>query len=163
MDKPQRTPSDATWREVNELFGDEIFAFWKKWLEYEDQCVVNLDNASRLYTSLLDLKLALADAILNGWNYRTKPLTIEEIEESKARRKEYIRSLREEASDKRWTIYVRDGFKCRHCGSQWNLSIDHITPISKGGWSDDENLQTLCRSCNSKKKDRTDVKTEVPQ
>ena len=43
--------------------------------------------------------------------------------------------------------------KCLCCGSENNLSIDHIIPINKGGENKLGNLQTLCKSCNSKKSD----------
>lgn len=51
-------------------------------------------------------------------------------------------------------IAARDGAQCAHCGEEDNLSIDHIRPISKGGSDDLDNLQILCRSCNSRKGDR---------
>lgn len=50
-------------------------------------------------------------------------------------------------------IYQRDNYQCLHCYSFDNLSIDHIWPHSKGGLDIYENLQTLCRSCNSSKND----------
>lgn len=50
----------------------------------------------------------------------------------------------------RLAVYKRDGFKCVRCGCS-DLTIDHIIPIAKGGTNEDNNLQTLCRSCNSKK------------
>lgn len=48
-------------------------------------------------------------------------------------------------------VFQRDGFKCQHCGSGDHLSADHILPESRGGPTIFRNLQTLCRSCNSKK------------
>lgn len=54
----------------------------------------------------------------------------------------------------RSTIFARDGHKCRICGASDNLVLDHITPISKGGSDETSNLQTLCWSCNSRKRDR---------
>ena len=51
----------------------------------------------------------------------------------------------------RWEIWERDNFTCRNCGSRRRLSIDHIIPVSKGGQTIKENLQTLCTSCNIKK------------
>ncbi len=52
----------------------------------------------------------------------------------------------------RFSIYDRDGHRCRKCGRFTNdLEIDHIIPISKGGKSTYDNLQTLCRSCNQQK------------
>jgi hypothetical protein len=40
---------------------------------------------------------------------------------------------------------------CLKCGSSYNLTVDHIVPVSKGGGDDRSNLQCLCRSCNSRK------------
>jgi ribosomal protein S27E len=44
-------------------------------------------------------------------------------------------------------------FQCNFCGEkeEKKLTIDHIKPVSKGGTDDLNNLQILCRSCNSKK------------
>lgn len=54
----------------------------------------------------------------------------------------------------REAVMQRDGFRCRQCGSDDNLTLDHIVPQSKGGSHAEENLQVLCRSCNSAKKNR---------
>ncbi len=54
----------------------------------------------------------------------------------------------------RFQIYARDGYKCKICGQDdeyKNLEIDHIKPISKGGKSTPDNLQTLCKNCNKSK------------
>ena len=51
----------------------------------------------------------------------------------------------------RWQVFERDNFTCQKCGSRQFLSADHIIPESKGGPTILENLQTLCRSCNSRK------------
>ena len=48
-------------------------------------------------------------------------------------------------------VIVRDGGRCRDCYSAVNLQIDHIVPLSKGGSSEESNLQTLCRRCNRRK------------
>lgn len=53
----------------------------------------------------------------------------------------------------RWEMWERDNFTCKLCGSHKFLTIDHIIPVSKGGQTTKENLQTLCRNCNSKKSD----------
>ncbi|EHU2375549.1 HNH endonuclease [Acinetobacter baumannii] len=51
----------------------------------------------------------------------------------------------------RLQVYERDGFKCVTCGTQKNLTLDHIKPEIKGGDTSFENLQTMCKSCNSSK------------
>lgn len=51
-------------------------------------------------------------------------------------------------------IYERDGNRCLNCGSTDNLSIDHIIPLSKGGKTIIQNLQTLCLTCNLRKGNR---------
>jgi hypothetical protein len=51
----------------------------------------------------------------------------------------------------RLAVYSRDGNSCRHCGSEGDLSIDHVVPWSRGGAHAIENFQTLCRPCNSRK------------
>ena len=62
------------------------------------------------------------------------------------------RAERRPLSDKlRAFVLVRDGGRCRRCGSARNLEVDHIVPLSRGGDSEDCNLQTLCRRCNRKK------------
>jgi len=61
-------------------------------------------------------------------------------------------SNREPLSDlKRWQIFQRDNFTCQNCGSRSRLTVDHKIPRLTGGSNDDDNLQTLCKPCNSKK------------
>jgi hypothetical protein len=40
---------------------------------------------------------------------------------------------------------------CLRCGTKTDLTIDHIKPVRLGGASTIDNLQVLCRSCNSTK------------
>lgn len=56
----------------------------------------------------------------------------------------------------RWKVWERDNFTCVGvgCGARTFLSVDHIIAESKGGPLELRNLQTLCRSCNSKKGNR---------
>lgn len=50
-------------------------------------------------------------------------------------------------------ILNRDNNKCLKCSKTNKLQLDHIIPISKEGKNILSNLQTLCNSCNSKKRD----------
>lgn len=44
---------------------------------------------------------------------------------------------------------------CTYCGTEDDLTRDHVMPKSRGGANDDENKVWACRSCNSAKGDRT--------
>jgi hypothetical protein len=48
-------------------------------------------------------------------------------------------------------VFERDGYRCVHCGDWHDLCADHMVPESHGGQATLDNLQTLCRSCNSRK------------
>jgi len=51
----------------------------------------------------------------------------------------------------RAAVLVRDGGRCRKCRRAIKLEMDHIVPLSKGGKTEESNLQTLCRRCNRAK------------
>lgn len=57
----------------------------------------------------------------------------------------------------RQAVMQRDGYQCQVCRDTDDLCLDHIIPESKGGTKDINNLQVLCRSCNSKKGIKTMV------
>lgn len=55
-------------------------------------------------------------------------------------------------NDIRYEVLKRDNFRCKICGMSAEdgikLHVDHIIPVSKGGKSTMNNLQTLCERCN---------------
>ena len=71
--------------------------------------------------------------------------------------------------------FIRDNFTCRNCGlhplrvdKPWlpdisQLECDHIVPIARGGKTEMDNLQTLCKHCNRKKGIRKRVPEEAEQ
>lgn len=77
-------------------------------------------------------------------------LELEKEIKSKSKRKRMNRK-QHIPSDIRWAVWERDNFTCQNCGKRNNLSVDHIKPEVEGGEMRLDNLQTLCRNCNSKK------------
>lgn len=55
------------------------------------------------------------------------------------------------SSKLRWQVFQRDNYACRECGAKEDLTADHIVAEINGGETVLENLQTLCRPCNSGK------------
>lgn len=53
-------------------------------------------------------------------------------------------------------LLAQQDYRCAYCSAEHRLSLDHKTPLSRGGSNWIENLQWLCVSCNSKKRTRTD-------
>lgn len=51
-------------------------------------------------------------------------------------------------------ILDRDNHRCKSCGANTKLQVDHIIPLAHGGSNDISNLQTLCSHCNQSKRDR---------
>lgn len=55
------------------------------------------------------------------------------------------------SSKLRWEVFRRDGYTCLSCGSKEDLTADHVIAEINGGETILDNLQTLCRPCNSGK------------
>jgi 5-methylcytosine-specific restriction endonuclease McrA len=76
----------------------------------------------------------------SSWDSDWKP----EIREPVILRKPISKQQREETLKKY-------GRKCVICGSTENLQIDHIIPVISNGTNDADNLQVLCKACNTSK------------
>ena len=52
-----------------------------------------------------------------------------------------------------WRRKIKEkwGNECAYCGSEENLTIDHVIPRSKGGHNSVENMVCCCESCNQDK------------
>lgn len=99
--------------------------------------------------------------------YFTIPMTEEtiikliELLESKLTMTAFTKEQRSLMTAKlRQHIKERDNFTCKHCGNSTHvepnllLEIDHIIPVSKGGCTEETNLQTLCWKCNREKSNK---------
>ena len=96
--------------------------------------------------------------------YFTVPMTEETIVElinmleSKLTISSFTKEQRSLMTNKlRQFIKERDDYTCKLCGNSTHtepnllLEIDHIIPVSKGGYTEEGNLQTLCWKCNRAK------------
>lgn len=87
--------------------------------------------------------------------------TIEATAEYIADRIKYLKSAKAQRAlmTEKFRAYIkeRDNYTCQMCTASIEeqdlllLEVDHIIPISKGGQSVEENLQTLCWKCNRSK------------
>ena len=56
-----------------------------------------------------------------------------------------------------WNELVSDyGGRCAYCNQESDkLTVDHVVPLSRGGTNDISNILPACRSCNSKKNNKS--------
>ena len=54
---------------------------------------------------------------------------------------------------RKWRQSIKEkwNYECAYCGSEDNLTLDHITPRSKGGSERVTNILCACHSCNHSK------------
>lgn len=54
---------------------------------------------------------------------------------------------------RKWRQSIKEhwDYKCAYCKSKENLTLDHITPRSKGGTDRITNLICACKECNNSK------------
>ena len=72
----------------------------------------------------------------------------------KRRSEQYDVEFNITSRDIRELFYTIYGNGCRYCTKQLTfrtIACDHIIPLSKGGPSIKENLQLICRTCNTRK------------
>lgn len=62
-------------------------------------------------------------------------------------------------------IFIRDNYTCQYCNKEFNninnLTIDHITPRSKGGKTSWTNCITSCKRCNNIKGSKTTQESKM--
>ena len=62
-------------------------------------------------------------------------------------------------------LFLRDAHICMYCGAHPRdnkLTRDHVTPMSRGGRDRWSNVVTACRSCNTRKGNRTPEEAKMP-
>jgi 5-methylcytosine-specific restriction endonuclease McrA len=77
----------------------------------------------------------------------------------------YRRMPRQNRAVSRKSIMLRDRYTCQYCHKTFEskrLTLDHVTPRSRGGLSTWENLVACCYPCNNRKADRTPAEAGMP-
>jgi len=97
-----------------------------------------------------------------GWDFDGLRYGIDEVKRIRDSRGT-TQFLRQQERNKMSTaqrarIINRDNSSCQMCGAKVSdgvtLHVDHIVPVSRGGLTLDDNLQTLCQECNLGKSNR---------
>lgn len=96
------------------------------------------------------------------YTYDNLLLLVKKLKDVKLRKelkRKFMKQERSKMTDGlRYDVLKRDNFKCCVCGygslDNVKLHVDHIIPISKGGKTKLDNLQTLCERCNLGKSDK---------
>lgn len=76
--------------------------------------------------------------------------------------REYNRVPRTPLRLSRKNVFLRDGNSCAYCSSREDLTLDHVTPKSRGGPSTWENLVACCRKCNERKGQKNPEEANMP-
>lgn len=80
-------------------------------------------------------------------------LNLDKVKINYHRRRARIRSNGGEYTVTEWRdLCAKYGNCCLCCGRGGKLTVDHIVPIALGGLNTIDNLQPLCRPCNSSKR-----------
>ena len=91
---------------------------------------------------------------ISSKNYRQTEKGKISNKNGKARRRSYLENAGS-FTLKEWLDKVKEfNNKCAICGKELKLTVDHIKPVSKGGMNTIDNIQPLCKSCNSKKSNK---------
>jgi len=125
-----------------------LFAALKKPLLNEFEVIISIKYSSRMGR--------VREGISKRYNYIEYKQVEYEYFQLRTENRLYEISSRVErakmSESMRYDVFKRDGFRCRICGASANdgakLHVDHIIPISKGGRTRMDNLQTLCDRCN---------------
>ena len=76
----------------------------------------------------------------------------------------YDRFPRNVVKFNRRNIFLRDRNFCQYCGKKFathQLSLDHVTPRSRGGGTSWENIVCACVRCNVRKGGRTPAEARM--
>lgn len=150
----------------NEIMNYRISS--KKFLKIENRLYLKnkvkprLETTAFIYASYTSPKGRNSYSRSNQYSYSqiySTYLYVKKQRELKKTREYQIKMERMRMTDSlRYDVLRRDNFKCQICGISAQdgavLHIDHIIPVSRGGKTTIDNLQTLCERCNMGKSNK---------
>jgi hypothetical protein len=145
------------YRSVN---SDKVSESKKKWYKANKERL-NLQSIERYYNNIESAKIYRHTHYLNNkeiYKEKARVWAKAHPEVSRAsvhRRNARLKSIEGTFTAQQWNKLVQIcGDRCLKCNAtNKKLTIDHVVPISKGGTNWISNIQPLCLSCNSGKRD----------
>lgn len=124
-------------------FGHTIQIVGVVFAKGDSRFVAALPNEDVKASSMAVLELDIKDwaSVL----YQTDILEVEMLAPTKAVVRKSQRQIDTSIS---WSVYKRDAYVCRYCGTDGALTVDHIDLWEMGGASVEDNLVACCRKCN---------------
>lgn len=153
---------------INEVDSSKVQMSLNKYYKYQKELFNNYKQSKVDYFKLIIVlkysspKGKVNKKIYKEYNYSEYLIFYEEYNNLKNTRQIYeINSRIERAkmsNSLRNDIFKRDNYRCCICGKSARdgvrLEVDHIIPVSKGGKTIYNNLQTLCDRCNNGKSNK---------
>ncbi|MCB2222952.1 MAG: HNH endonuclease [Actinobacteria bacterium] len=122
---------------------------------YEPLSVV---SARRAVVLLVRDKAELVEAQAGHWSSERMRVPIPSV----IRLVRYVRvPYRRRVPLNRRAVFARDESVCQYCGDRAE-NLDHVVPRSRGGTHTWENVVAACRSCNTRKGNRTPSEAGMP-
>lgn len=139
-------------------YSNMIYLSWD-YNQLQHEFCIDLDKIREYQKSQSRLRKSML--FNQDWLSEKRTIISELIEKYRSFHEYKLNNKRLEASKHISKKIVRDevfkkyGRKCLCCGTDKNLTIDHVIPVFKGGKNNISNYQPLCKSCNSSKGTKT--------
>lgn len=161
VDKILATELDYSKLKLNKLFFWSLNSFVKLETSMVEKLIIENKNKLTLYVYLDYTSPKGQSYHCRDYEYAFSGIL--NFIKTVRQREEYMKSAKYQRSilsdSLRYDVLKRDNFTCQICGASSKndgvkLEVDHIFPVSKGGKTEMNNLQTLCERCNRGKSDK---------
>lgn len=149
VDRVRETSLDWHYRN----YKDDPEKFRKRSSEWKKGHREQVNKANTAYRDLNRDKVRIWD---KNWYYANPEKAKTNHSVAHGKRRALLKGSSGKISSKEWReVLSLYGNKCLCCGSKDNLAMDHVIPIIIGGKNEVDNVQPLCKFCNSRKKTQT--------